>query len=542
MVLLGLLLTHFVALSGWAQEAIPGEAATTSSGVIPDFSAQLDELRQALDAQNALIQQQKSLIDSQQKRIEQQQTQLNTQQEQLQTTADLLKSLQSQIDQKAEPGEQQLSPEDVAMRQRLAELESQVKKLPQDPASMLIDESFPGAIRVPGTSAAYKIGGFVKAVVVKNFDPLVTQDRFIVGSIPVSANDETALASEASLTANQSRVNFDYRQKSGSGDLRAYLEADFFGSGDTFRLRHAFGQFGDFLAGKTWSAFYDADASPEEVDFEGINGHVVLRQTQLRWFPEVGKDLRLMVSLEDPSPKVTGGTGVSDVPDLVISIRRNWFGRWHAKTALLLRELRAINNTGVDGNGQSCVPLANTPPGSADPAGCVAIANAGSKENEFGWALTASGKIKAPWWNVNDNILFQVNYGKGLGRYLTDLSSIESLGIDGGQDGFVDPLTGNLKALPVFGGYAAFQHWWDTNVRSTFIYSMVYIDNVATQPSTAYHQTRRASANIIWSPIPNVDVGAEFLWGRRKNKGPDPVDGLSAGDALQLQLEAVYRF
>ncbi len=94
----------------------------------------------------------------------------------------------------------------------------------------------------------------------------------------------------------------------------------------------------------------------------------------------------------------------------------------------------------------------------------------------------------------------------------------------------------------MFGAYAAFQHWWDTNVRSTFIYSMVYIDNVDTQPNTAYHQTRRASANIIWSPIPNVDVGAEFLWGRRENKGPDPVDGSSAGNALQLQLEAVYRF
>jgi len=497
-------------------------AAQAASGT--SANATLADLQRALNEQ-------KQLIEAQKKQIEQQQAQL-------QTTSELLTSMQSQIDQLQQDQSADMTDEEVAMRERLSALESQVGKIPDDPSAMLIDEDFPGASRVPGTSAAYKIGGFVKATLVKNFDPLVTQDRFIVGSIPITDNDQTALASETSLTANQSRVNFDYRQKMEGGNMRAFVEGDFFGTGDTFRLRHAFGQYKDLLAGKTWSAFYDAEASPEEVDFEGINGHVVVRQTQIRYFPKIGKDLRLMVSLEDPNPQVTGGEGVSDIPDLVTSIRRTWFGGWHLKTAVLLRQIRAIPNSGVDSNGQPCVPPAIPTP----DADCIPISSDGSTQSDFGWALTASGKVQAPWWNENDNFLFQLNYGKGLGRYLTDLASIASLGIDGGQDGVINPADGSLEALPIFGGYVAFQHWWSKRIRSTFIASLVNIENFDYQAPSSYHQTQRASANVLWSPVSNLDLGAEYLWGKRINKDPDVVSGQSSGTATQLQLEAVYRF
>ena len=53
-----------------------------------------------------------------------------------------------------------------------------------------------------------------------------------------------------------------------------------------------------------------------------------------------------MISLEDPDPQVTGAEGVSDLPDLVTSIRRDWFERWHVKSALLLRQIGAVNNAG----------------------------------------------------------------------------------------------------------------------------------------------------------------------------------------------------
>ena len=109
--------------------------------------------------------------------------------------------------------------------------------------------------------------------------------------------------------------------------------------------------------------------------------------------------------------------------------------------------------------------------------------------------------------------------------------------------------TGELKALPIFGGYIAFQHWWAKKVRSTFIVSLVNVDNLGPeyQLPTSYHQTQRASGNVIWSPVRSLDLGAEFLWGKRiNNGGTNPIEGSQdvpkSGTATQLQLEAVYRF
>jgi len=518
----------------------PAEASVVTE-VVKTTDAHAEEIRE-LQRQ---AEQQRALIEQQKTDLNRQQEQINAQQQQLDSSTKVLSDLQTQLDQlRNERSQAPDTDEQLAMRKRLEELESQVRSIPEDPASALADDSFPGSLRVPGSNAAYKIGGYAKVGLIKNFDPLVTQDRFIVGSIPVTESDETALASETRLTANQTRINFDYRQKRDNNQLRAFIEGDFFGTGDTFRLRHAYGQFRQMLAGKTWSVFYDSQAAPEEVDFEGINGHVVLRQTQVRFFPEIGQDLRFIVSLEDPAPQVTGGAGVSDLPDLVASIRRTWFDRWHVKTAMLLRQVRAVNNSGVDSNGQPCVPVEGTSPGQPDANGCVAIANAGAEAKDFGWAVTASGKIQMPIWAENDSLLCQFNYGHGLGRYLTDLASIYDLGIDGGQDGVIDPVTGELETLPVFGGYIAFQHWWKSNLRSTFIGSMININNLDSQADTAYHQTRRLSGNLIWSPVNNIDIGAEYLWGKRINKDSANVDkdGEIDGTATQLQLEAVYRF
>ena len=84
-------------------------------------------------------------------------------------------------------------------------------------------------------------------------------------------------------------------------------------------------------------------------------------------------------------------------------------------------------------------------------------------------------------------------------------------------------------------------------MRSTFITSLVNIDNFGFQNPTSYKQTQRASANFIWSPISSLDLGAELLWGKRVNEdsftNPETgVDNPDSGTATQLQFEAVYRF
>ena len=54
--------------------------------------------------------------------------------------------------------------------------------------------------------------------------------------------------------------------------------------------------------------------------------------------------------------------------------------------------------------------------------------------------------------------------------------------------------------------------------------------------ATYRERTIRFGANLLWSPTPRIDLGAEYLIGRRENE-----DG-ETGDAMQLQVALRYRF
>ena len=96
-----------------------------------------------------------------------------------------------------------------------------------------------------------KIGGQVRMSVVKTLGPLGVDDKFVTSSIPVEGSQDAGKGSRLNYSARPSRMNFDFRTLTGVGSVRAFIEADFAGdSSNTFRLRHAYGQWGNFLAGQ----------------------------------------------------------------------------------------------------------------------------------------------------------------------------------------------------------------------------------------------------------------------------------------------------
>jgi len=377
-----------------------------------------------------------------------------------------------------------------------------------DPTADLLSK-FPGAWRLPGTNAAFGIGGYIRTAIVLNQDVLEIPDRFIVGAIPVDQPSAGDNAAQSSITANQSRLNFDMRDTTSAGILRAFIEGDFTGDGNTFRLRHAFGQWDRVLAGQTWSAFVDTQATPEGVDFEGLNGRINVRQSQVRWSPPIGQDFQLQLSLEDPNPQIQNGNGVTRVPDIVLAGRFQPHQRLHLKAALLGRQIR----------GQQAIPT--------DTAGDV---NTGGVDKSYAWGLSLSGSFSTPMFDSRDRLLFQLNHGNGIGRYVNDLSSI------GNYDGIFNPQTGQLQMFNVTAGYGSLQHWWGNTMRSNFTLGYVDINNPSFIDEEAYKRTIRASANILWNPTKRIDTGVEYLWGRRENKSGEQ------GDAQQIQMMLRYLF
>jgi hypothetical protein len=470
---------------GAAADELPRESEAAPLSDANRISvAEIRELQEILAEQELQLTAQQELIDSQQEEIDKQRT--------------LLQSVQAQLNRLATgqiiaPGQETVGQPEPSIG--LDEL------VAAQPESTRFGDDFAGSIPIPGTDAAIKIGGFVKMGMVYTLDPLGSDDRFVTGLIPVEDSDSATVDGEVRVSARQSRLGIEIRDSTSYGPLRAFVEGDFAGDGDTYRLRHAFGQFRQVLAGKTWSTMVDNRATPEEIDFEGINGRIQVRQPQIRYFPTFGRDLDLLIGLEDPAPDVTGGQGVSQYPDIVASARRNWADRWHVKTSLLLRQIEAawdLDNSVTD--------------------------------SKFGWGVSVSGRIGLDIWDERDNILFQFNYGDGIGRYINDLQEV------GGQDAEFNPLTGELETLNVFSSYIAYQHWWRESMRSTLTYSWVDVDNLNFQDDSAYARTDRAIINLLWSPVSRVDVGGELLWGRRENK-----DGAS-GTARQIQFGAKYRF
>jgi hypothetical protein len=381
-----------------------------------------------------------------------------------------------------------------------AQVTADAQEAQEDDPTRTILESLPGAIRLPGTNAVQRWGGFVKTTYVQSFDPLAITDRFITGAIPVDSAVTAGIEEENEITVSQSRLNLDLREPTKVGLVRAFIEGDFDGDGDTFRLRHAFGQRGNVLAGKTWSGFVDRTASPEEVDFEGLNGRINARQAQLRIQPGIGKKYEMAISLEDPNPKVTGGSGVSRVPDIVTSGRVNFGGRVHARMALLLHQVRA------QWNDDETVT-----------------------DKKWGWATSLSGRIDTPWFDSRDNVLVQFNVGSGFGRYVNDLNSV------GDFDG-VFSATGDLELIDVVAGYVSMQHWWHGTMRSNLTMGFVELDNPDFVDGEFYKRTLRVSGNLLWSPTPRVELGGEILWGEKEDE-----DG-NSGDASQFQIAVKYLF
>jgi hypothetical protein len=394
----------------------------------------------------------------------------------------------------------EVRPKAKSAKEKATEAGVSVAEAQSDDPSRNSLKDFPSAWRLPGTSAGLAIGGYVKTDIVYNFDPLQIKDRFIVGSIPVGVSGTTGDEAQSSITADQSRLNFDLRDRTEYGIMRAFIEGDFAGSGETFRLRHAFGQWNRMLAGKTWSTFVDPEASPEEIDFEGLNARINVRQSQVRFMPRLGEEYELQFALEDPNPEIQNGSGITRTPDMVLAGRFAPHKRLHMKLALLLREVR----------GQS---------------------TNGDVQKEFAWGTSLSGSFATPRFDERDKLLFQLNYGNGIGRYVNDLSSI------GNYDGIFVPDTGDLQLFDVIAGYVSLQHWWGINqLRSNFTLGAVDVNNPGFLEDDAYLSTLRFSSNLIWSPIPRIDIGGEFLWGERENE-----DGES-GNASQLQMAVKYRF
>jgi hypothetical protein len=335
----------------------------------------------------------------------------------------------------------------------------------------------------------------------------------------------TQLASFAGQYAPDGKVYFSVRQTrfgvktstpTALGDLKTIFEFELFGTGvdagqTTFRLRHAYGELGQFGAGQTWSPFMDVDVFPNSLEYWGPNGMVFFRNIQARWTPIQNEHTRLIFAVERPGASADGGIyadrvelqGVQpkfDMPDFSVQTRftRNW---GYLQLAGIFRKISWVNT-------------ATNPP--FDLGG-----------DAFGWGINATSNVK---FTKNDTGRFELVYGEGIQNYMNDAPVDVALKNTGNP---AKPVEG--VALPVLGVVSFLDHNWSNKFSTAIGYSLVDIQNSNAQAPSDYHQGHYALTNVLYHPAPAVTVGGEFQFGRRVNFS----DGFNVND-YRLQFSFKY--
>lgn len=343
-----------------------------------------------------------------------------------------------------------------------------------------------------------KFGGYVKVDFIQDFDPIGNAFQFKTDAIPVEGTLSATQSGQTTIHARETRFTVDLTEATPKGKLHAYIEGDFYGDNNAFRVRHAYGEFGHFLGGQTWTTFMDISARPRSLDYEGPDGEIFVRQAMIRWTHPLSPKWKLAVAAEMPGGQFVTATGLqgsarSNVPDFPAYLRYET-GRAHVQIAGILRQIR------FDGQG-----------GSPDVSTTGYGGNVSFRVNTVG----------------KSGLMGEVAFGKGIGRY------IESL--NGQSADAVFTSDNNLEALTARAAVIGYEQHWTSNLQSIISFAVANLDEDDRLSASTIKQTQDGRVNLIWSPYQKVDVGGEVLYGLRKNQND------AEGEAWRFQFAMIYK-
>jgi hypothetical protein len=355
-------------------------------------------------------------------------------------------------------------------------------------------EDWKGSFGVKWLDTRFKIGGFAELDVIHDTDAIASKGQFITSTIE-TGDDATKVSGsdgQTNFSVNPSRLYVETRTPIKQRRLTTFLSMDFYGDALDVtpdpRLRQAYGEItnilfgGDLLAGQAWSTFADLEAYPNTLDFQGPNSFFGTRQPLVRWTRGIADGLKLKVAAETPDNHIIqGADSLTAWPDGVFSMVWD-HAPFHLMGSFVARDLRASFNNGPT-------------------------------ETAFGWGGSVTGKVGVPFLGEKDFMTFSVTYGEGIGSNFNDEP----------PDAVFDSTGSGLDAIPVFGYFASYEHWWSPQFYSTFVYGALEADNQSAQSPDSFKKTQYASGNLVWMPNTHWLLGVEALWGKREDK--DGADG-----------------
>lgn len=329
---------------------------------------------------------------------------------------------------------------------------------------------------------------------------------FYIPSVTPTSDGSADSSSVTDFTAQASRIKIHADRGTGDDKITGLFEMDFLGSAQgnqrvsnsySPRLRRAFVDYKGFRAGQEWTTFQNLSSIPESASFLALSdGMVFNRQAMLRYTSGP-----FQIAAENGNATVTGATGVgrieadgNSIPDIIA--RYNLKGDYgNISFAGIGRQLR-VENGGID-------------------------------DDTFAFGASVSGRLKV---GAKDDIRFGLTAGEGLGRYI---------GLNALNAAAVDPTTGELEAIPSYGGHASWRHPFGDTARFNIGYSALFADNpdflTMLNPATT-ESVQSGYAAVLWDIAPKVTLGVEALHGTRT------LENDNDGDFTRFTFSTKYGF
>ena len=348
------------------------------------------------------------------------------------------------------------------------------------------ESAIPGGMVVPGTHTSIHLYGYAETDAVHDFRQSSSPDVFTdLMFQPLGSTGGPR--GRTQFTSETSRIGFASTTPTAAGPFKTTVEADFYSYGadnrKLIRLRHAYGEYGGWLVGQTWSTFMDVDNLPETIDFNGPVGAPFSRRTQARYaFGDAQAGVRVTLAVEDPADQFGGPSANERTPQLVARFGHT-FARGAINLRLLTHEKRSPTET----------------------------------RRGYGFALGGSYK-------TGPQDLFTAQFTRVDG----DIDQLY------GANGYaIAPDTGAITFDRNMGLVLGYAHFFNDKLRANAAFGT----NHGKSAQAANNRVLRETFfSLIYSPIKNIDLGGEWVYGERET-----FDG-QTGTLSRLGLMARYSF
>lgn len=289
-------------------------------------------------------------------------------------------------------------------------------------------------------------------------------------------------------TAKTTRLGLDFNTNvGGDNKLGGKVEVDFAGTNEALRIRHAYLTYNSWLFGQTTSNFLSNHA-PEMIDFGTNVGGGTTRIPQVRYGFNLAPATKLFLAAEEGNSSAT---------------------QWNATDS---------KNVASDVKYSLPVLTAKLTQGFADGKANASVRglveqykSEESGDDKTGWGIAAGVN-----YQVIDPLKLSadVSYVQGNSNYLYGSNTAF----------YVDNANGKIEQNEAFGVQVGGTYKFNEKLRSTLAYGALFADDgtdYARLNTAANEEVYQAWINFIYSPVKPLDLGVEYINGKRDSFAGD---------------------